>query len=199
MVAALTTRLGRFRWAIWTGWAIATAGSSIFILFDTNLDKRVMVSAQAVLGIGVGMVLTSINVGVQAISKVEDSAMSASMYGFMWSLGMPVGIAVGGTVFQNGMASRLRYFGLSAHIAYDAESYVYKLRTMAPSDTKRAILDAYSHGFCGTWILMTAVAGSGLLVSFFIKKFDMNKDLVSKFSARGATHRNQSQGDKGNE
>jgi hypothetical protein len=48
----------------------------------------------AIRGIGTGMVLTSVNVGVQAISKSEDAPMAASMYGFFRSLGMPLGVAV---------------------------------------------------------------------------------------------------------
>jgi len=36
----------------------------------------------------------SLNVGIQAISKPEDAAMAASMYGFLRSLGMPIGVAV---------------------------------------------------------------------------------------------------------
>lgn len=51
--------------------------------------------ALALFGVGSGMVLTSVNVGIQAISKVEDCAMAASMYGFFRSLGMPIGVAVG--------------------------------------------------------------------------------------------------------
>ncbi|KAH7130418.1 major facilitator superfamily-domain-containing protein [Dendryphion nanum] len=184
MVAALTTRLGRFRWAIWIGWVIITIGSGLFILFDTNLKKPVMIAAQAVLGIGVGMVLTSVNVGVQAISKEEDSAMSASMYGFMRSLGMPVGIALGGTIFQNAMSAKLDSFHMPTSIAHDSESYVYELRRMTDGIEKTNILESYAHGFRGVFIFMTAVAGSGLLASLFIKKFNMNKALVSKYSAR---------------
>jgi hypothetical protein len=41
------------------------------------------------------MVLTSVNVGNLAISKVEDCAMVTYMYRFMRSLGMLIGVAVG--------------------------------------------------------------------------------------------------------
>jgi hypothetical protein len=55
--------------------------------------------ALAIFGAGNGMVLTSVNVATQAIAaqtiaKAEDRAMAACMYGFMRSLGMPIGIAV---------------------------------------------------------------------------------------------------------
>lgn len=94
VVAALTARLGRFRWAIWLGWAITTTACGLFIIFDLHTRLIVIAVALALFGIGSGMVLTSVNVGIQAISKVEDCAMAASMYGFMRSLGMPIGVAV---------------------------------------------------------------------------------------------------------
>jgi MFS family permease len=94
IVAALITRLGRFRWAIWGGWAIITLGSGLFQLFGEHTTTAVWATVIAIRGIGTGMVLTSVNVGVQAISKSEDAPMAASMYGFFRSLGMPLGVAV---------------------------------------------------------------------------------------------------------
>lgn len=94
VVAVLTARLGRFRWAIWLGWAITTMACGLFIIFDLHTRLVVIAVALALFGIGSGMVLTSVNVGIQAISKVEDCAMAASMYGFFRSLGMPIGVAV---------------------------------------------------------------------------------------------------------
>jgi MFS family permease len=185
VVAALTTRLGRFRWAIWAGWAISTIGAGIMILFDLHTKMVVWVIGLAIFGIGSGMIITSVNVGIQAISKVEDCAMAASMYGFMRSLGMPIGVALSGTIFQNTMSSKLSSFGLPSSIAHDSERYVYVLRTMAPTDPQRAaILASYVHGFRSLWIFMTAISGSALIVSLLIKKFNMDKTLQSKFSVR---------------
>ncbi|KAF2114257.1 major facilitator superfamily domain-containing protein [Lophiotrema nucula] len=185
VVAILTARLGRFRWAIWIGWAITTVGAGILILLDEHTKTAVWVTGLAILGIGSGMVLSSVNVGIQAISKVEDCAMAASMYGFMRSLGMPVGVAVSGTIFQNAMSSKLTSLGLPSEIAHDSERYIYVLRKMAETDPARiATLEAYVHGFRGVWVLMMAISASALAASFLIKKFDMNKILLSKFTAR---------------
>lgn len=131
------------------------------------------------------MVLTSVNVAIQAISRVEDSAMAASMYGFMRSLGMPIGVVVSGTVFQNAMSSKLKALGLPVEIAHDSERYIFVLRGMASDDPERlAILEAYEHGFRNVWVLATVLAATALVSSLLIKKFDMDKILASKFSAR---------------
>jgi MFS family permease len=94
IVSILTSRLGRFRWAIWGGWFVTTLTCGLLLLFDISTSMIVVYVILAVFGIGTGMVLTSVNVGIQAISKPEDCAMAASMYGFFRSLGMPLGVAV---------------------------------------------------------------------------------------------------------
>jgi MFS family permease len=186
IVAGITTRLGRWRWAIWSGWALTTLGVGLLLLLDLHTSYAVLAVILALFGIGSGMVLTSVNVGIQAISKVEDCAMAASMYGFFRSLGMPLGVALSGTIFQNAMKSKLAAHGLPAEIAHDSERYIYVLRTMAIDSPERvAILDSYMHGFRGVFILMTCVAGSTLLASLVIKKFDMNKKLAeNRYSVR---------------
>jgi fucose permease len=94
VVAILTSRLGHFRWAIWLGLVVATVGCGLFVLFDERTAKAVFAVALAVFGVGNGMVLTGVNVGTQAVAKAEDRPMAACMYGFMRSLGMPIGVAV---------------------------------------------------------------------------------------------------------
>jgi fucose permease len=94
MVSIMTSRLGRFRWAIWVGWLVTTVACGLQLLFGVSTSSGVLYVVLAVLGVGTGMVLTSVNVGIQAISKPEDCAMAASMYGFFRSLGMPLGVAV---------------------------------------------------------------------------------------------------------
>lgn len=97
LVALLTSRLGRFRWAIWMGWIVTLIACSLLVFFDQHQrTSRVLFAAVlACFGIGNGMLLTGINVGTQALSKAGDRAMAGCMYGFMRSLGMPIGVAVG--------------------------------------------------------------------------------------------------------
>jgi hypothetical protein len=94
IVSVLTTKLGKYRWAIWTGWCITTIGCALLTLLNEHSSVAVDASILAVFGVGSGMVLSGVNFGTQAISRIEDCAMTASMYGFFRSLGMPIGVAV---------------------------------------------------------------------------------------------------------
>ena len=201
IVSVLTSRLGRFRWAIWGGWAVTTLACGLQILLDVNTSTAITSVLLAVLGVGMGMVLTSVNIGIQAISKPEDAAMAASMYGFLRSLGMPIGVAVShvsfrplveiltrfklsGTVFSNSMSGKLSELGLPTAIAHDSERYVLVLHTMEDSLEKRTILKSYMAGFDSVFIMITAISASAFLVSFIIRKFSMDKILLAQFSAR---------------
>jgi MFS family permease len=184
VVSVLTTRLGRFRWAIWGGWVITTLACGLQIILDVHSSTVVTSVFLAVLGIGMGMVLTSLNVGIQAISKPEDAAMAASMYGFLRSLGMPLGVALAGTIFTNSMSDKLSELGLPTSIAHDSEQYIFVLRTMADSPQKIAILSSYMRGFDSVFIMTTAVSASALFVSLIIRKYSMDKILLAQFSAR---------------
>jgi MFS family permease len=95
VAAMLTSRFGRFRWAIWCGWGVTTLASGLFRLFDSHTSFAVFAVVLALFGAGNGMVLTGVNAATQAIASAADRAMAASVYSFMRSLGMAVGVAVG--------------------------------------------------------------------------------------------------------
>jgi hypothetical protein len=182
VVSLLITRLGRFRWAIWVGWAIATLGAGLLILLDQNTKTPAWAGIEVVFGLGSGMVLSSVNFGIQAIVRTRDCGSAASMYAFMRTLGMTIGVAVGGSVFQNLMAQKLEALSLPTEISKNAEAYIAILKTMAPTDPVRiGVIEAYVHGFKGIFRVLTAISGAGLLASLFIKHHDMNKILDSAY------------------
>lgn len=137
VVAGLTSRLGRYRWAIWAGWIITTNACGLFILFDLHTTLAVFTTALVIFGLGNGMVLTGVNVGIQAICQDEDSAMAASMYGFMRSLGMPLGVAVSLTSWCNG-----RYILCADRSSYREQSS--KTRCLESYEALRTTLESTS-------------------------------------------------------
>jgi MFS family permease len=183
IVSILTTRLGRFRWAVWLGWAITTISCGLLQLLDEDTATPVWATILAIYGIGNGMVLTSVNVAIQAISRVEDCGRAAAMYAFTRSLGMSIGVAVGGNVFQNVMSNRLRDSDLSEQIAYHAEAFVPEIRKLAPADPVRVqALDAYVQGFHGVFWVIMGTAVFGFLAGLFIKSHSMDKTLQSEYT-----------------
>ena len=134
------------------------------------------------------MVLSSVNIAIQAISRSEDCGRAAAMYAFMRTLGMSIGVAVGGTVFQNVMSNRLRDYGLSVEIAREAEAIVPQVAALPPTEPVRAhVLDCYVQGFHGVFWVMTGIAAFGMLAGFCIKSHSMDKTLESQFVINRST------------
>ncbi|KAK4158735.1 major facilitator superfamily domain-containing protein [Cladorrhinum sp. PSN259] len=186
IVSLITTRTGHYRWAIWIGWAITALGCGLLKLFDQDTPTPVWAVILAIFGIGHGMLLTSVNVGIQAIVKVEDAGRAAAMYAFMRTLGMSFGVAVGGTVFQNLMVSKLKDLGLPEQIAHDSEAFVVKMAQMDPQDPVRiGALQAYVAGFHGVYWTIFGASIAALLASLIIKRYSMDKLLESKFVLEG--------------
>lgn len=82
------------------------------------------------------------------------------------------------------MSDKLTSYGLPTSIAHDSERFVFVLRTMADGPRKTMILEAYMKGFNSVFTMTTAIAGSALIASFAIKKFSMDKILLSQFTAK---------------
>lgn len=137
MISLVTTRIGRYRWAIWSGWVITAIGCGLLLLLDEHTKTPVWAVILAIFGIGHGMLLTSVNVGIQAVSHVEDAGRAAAMYAFMRTLGMSIGVAIGGTVFQNVMSNKLDELGLPDSIAHNSEAFVKTMALMLPTDPTR--------------------------------------------------------------
>ncbi|KAJ4291343.1 hypothetical protein N0V88_006351 [Collariella sp. IMI 366227] len=187
VVSLITARIGRYRWAIWSGWVITSIGCGLFQLLDIDTTVAVWSLVFAVFGVGQGMLLTSVNIGVQAVSRVEDAGRAAAMYAFMRTLGMSIGVAVGGTVFQNVMSNKLDGLGLPRQIAHESEAFVAVMAKMSPTDpTRIGALKAYTAGFHGVYWAITGTAIGALVISLIIKKHSMDKLLDSKFVLKGA-------------
>lgn len=205
VISILTTRTGRFRWSLWMGWAISSVACGLLVLFDDVTPTPVWAVVLAVFGIGMGMLLTSINVGIQAISSVQDAGRAAAMYAFMRTVGMSIGVAIGGTTFQNVMIKKLNELGLPEAIAHDSEAYVVEMAHMDPTDPIRigslqacecspppsrlpehqlTALDV--HGFHGVFWVVTGVSLVGFVISFGVKRHSRDKVLESKFILRGS-------------
>lgn len=186
VVSALITRTGKFRWAVWAGFTISTLSCGLFHLFDDKTRTAVWAVCLCLFGVGMGMILSSVNFSVQANVSSEHTGRAAAMYAFMRSIGMSIGVAIGGTVFQNVMKNKLQDLAVpnAEDIAKNAEAYVPQLKQLPIGEMRTDVMAAYVAGFRGVWITMTALCGAGLIVSFFIKRGDLDKMLVSKFQVQ---------------
>lgn len=187
VVSQMITRLGTFRWAIWIGWFLTTISAGMLIRWDQNTSKAYWASSLAILGIGMGMVLQSLNFAVQAAVSSKDSGRAAALYAFMRSVGTSVGVAIGGSAFQNVLQHKLTSLNVpnALQISKNAESFVATLHTLQESDPLRIMVtEGYVSGFKACFGIFTAIGGISLILSILIRHANMDKTLESKYRAR---------------
>ncbi|PGH17157.1 hypothetical protein AJ79_01295 [Helicocarpus griseus UAMH5409] len=180
LVAAAIGRTGRFRWAIWAGWVVTTSATGLLIFLDADTKTVVWATLLVLLGLGHGLILSALNLGVQAISTVSNVAHAVMMYSFLRAVGAAVGVGMGGTIFQNVMAQKLGDLGLPTEISKDSEGYIETLHTLPANAFKSGVIDSYVIGIHAVFAVMTALSGLAMFLSFAIARHSMDKDFESE-------------------
>lgn len=174
----LMTHTGRYRWCLWIGWPLTTLASGLLILLESDTKTAVWVVLLIIAGVGHGFLLGPGLFAAQATCSQDDAAVATSVYSFLRSFGMCLGVATGGTMFQNVLKDRLADDGLPGWIATDATAYAQKLRDMQDTGQKpvmrQMIQDDFTLGFQAVMALLTGIGGLGFALSLFIKKRVMN-------------------------
>lgn len=185
IVGRLITRSGRYRWAIWLGWAITIASTGLLILLDVDIRVYAWVFVFVFSGLGHGLILTSLNFSVQAMADTPNVAYAAAMYTFTRTFGMCIGVAVGGAVFQNELKKQLGELHLPTEVANDAESFIANLRAFPKTSVQyHTYILAYANAFKLVFEVLTAIAGLAGILSLLIKEYTMDKELDSEHVLR---------------
>lgn len=177
----LITRFGTFVWAIRLGLAIATLGNGLLLLLDREMPIVATVFILLVHAIGQGFLLTALNIAAQAMGKTTDVAYSVTMFMFMRTFGMCLGVSIGGTTFGNVLLRALqnRSVPQAGEISQHSEAYIEILKATNPGPEKDAILDSYVEGFHGLFYMLIGLSAVCLVLSAFISHQTLDKKLDS--------------------
>ncbi|KAI4171435.1 MAG: hypothetical protein LQ343_004291 [Gyalolechia ehrenbergii] len=184
VVGILITVTGRYRWAIWSGWVLTVLGTGLLYLLDVDTSVVEWIFLNLVGGLGMGMLFPSMAFAIQASQKNKDLAFAVAMFSFFRAFGQALGVAVGGTVFQNQMKTKLLAYPALASKAYeysrDASSLVQIIKAMRDDVVKENLQHAYADSLKVVWLTMCGLAGVGLILSLWTKGLDMNKPLETE-------------------
>ncbi|KAL2863132.1 major facilitator superfamily domain-containing protein [Aspergillus lucknowensis] len=187
-------KLGRYRWALWLGWTLATLGMGLLYLLDTDTAVAEWIFLTLVSGIGLGVLFSSMMLAVQASADIKFLSITASMAAFFRTLGQTVGVAIGGVIFQNrfrvevsGGESALS--STAVELADNAASLVWYIRGLSKGEERDILADAYASALGVVWLVMCGLAGVGLVSCLFVKKYPM----VQAFKPRQGVQRDEPQ------
>ncbi|KAL8814448.1 MAG: hypothetical protein Q9223_006326 [Gallowayella weberi] len=184
VVGILITVTGRYRWAIWSGWVLTVLGTGLLYLLDVNTSTVEWIFLNLVGGLGMGMLFPSMAFAIQASSTNADLAFAIAMFSFFRAFGQAIGVAVGGTIFQNQVKTKLLSYPLLASKAdeysKDASRLVQIIKAMQDGVVKEDMKHAYADSLKVVWTTMCGLAAVGLILSFWTKGLDMNKPLETE-------------------
>lgn len=184
VVGILITKTGRYRWAIWGGWVFTILGTGLLYLLDVRTSTVRWIFINLAGGLGLGMLFPSMAFAIQASSTNADLAFAIAMFAFFRAFGQAVGVAIGGTIFQNQMRIKLlAYPDLAAkadQYSRDATSLVQIIKGTQDAALKLQLQQSYADALRIVWITMCGLSALGLLLSLWTKELDLNKPLETE-------------------
>ncbi|KXT05885.1 hypothetical protein AC578_401 [Pseudocercospora eumusae] len=185
IIGPLIARVGSYRWAIWIGWIMTTLSLGLLTLLNVHTPPKVWVVLFIAAGLGQGILFIAHSVASQAACDQKDAAHASAMYSFMRSLGLCLGVALGGTMWTNFFAKRLVELGLSAEIAKSGEAAVYILKTMTDLALKESTIGAIAWSFRMLFATLCGIGALGLIIACgFIQGHSLDQDLETEHVLR---------------
>ncbi|KAJ5280070.1 hypothetical protein N7478_005442 [Penicillium angulare] len=184
IIGFLISRTGKYYWAVCLGWLVSTIGLGLLCLLDVETSTVKWIFLNLIGGIGLGMVLPSVALAIQASARDENLAMAVAISTFFRGFGQSIGVAIGGVIFQNRMKStmlsRPLLRSLAEQYSREASSAVEMIRAMPDGPLKQDVKWAYAHSLKYVWGFTCAVSGLIFFVSLFTKSYTLNRVGVSR-------------------
>lgn len=195
VVGLLVALTGRYRWAIWSGWVFTVAGTGLLYLLDVHTTTVSWIFLNLVPGLGTGMLFSGMAFAIQASATNRDLAFAVAMFSFFRAFGQAMGVAVGGTVFQNTMKKKLLAYPALApkaeEYSQDAASLVQIIKGFTstgamgghpgePDVVRAQLVQAYADSLKVVWLTMCGLAAVALVASVATKGLDLNRPLETE-------------------
>ena len=176
---------GRFKYLASFGWVFATVGTGLVCFLTPASNNGEQIGFQIVEGIGVGILFPTLQLACQAPQSKRDVGMAVAIFAFLSSFGQVFGVALGGIIFQNQFDAMISMETGNLPPEYlisgaDAAGFVVMLPSV-PAAVQTIFQYVYANSLRGIWVIITALAGIGLLTSFLSKDLMLDqKDNVGQ-------------------
>ncbi|KAL6857744.1 hypothetical protein ACO1O0_005186 [Amphichorda felina] len=188
VAGAVISMRGEYRWVTWAGWAVSTLGLGVMVLLDVDTSIAQWVFLTIVMGIGQGLLYTSLAIINQAAAPDRLMAHAISMFIFARMMGQALGVAISGVIFQNQMRANLlateTLRDRAAEYSRDASGLVPLLKDMPDGLEKRELVQAYADSLKIVWAVMCALSGLAMIGGFFLKHLTLDREHESEQKIR---------------
>ncbi|MER6119510.1 MFS transporter [Streptomyces sp. NPDC001743] len=178
----LISRTGRYRVYPIAGSAVSAVGMWLLSRLETDTPRFEYSVAQAVLGLGIGLIMPVLVLAVQNSVRPADLGTATSANNYFRQIGGSVGAAVFGTLFAGRLADALAVRLPSGAGLPDPESITPQLVHAMEPALRDAYVQAYADAMPRIFLYLVPVLVLGLFFAFFLKE----KPLVSHHSPETA-------------
>ncbi|KAK6082296.1 major facilitator superfamily transporter [Seiridium cupressi] len=184
VVGVLTSMTQRYRWALWSGWALTTLGAGLLYMLSTETTMTQWIFLNIPFGIGTGMLFTAQILAIQAATEPELNGAAAGFFSFIRIFGQALGVAISGVIFQNSLKQKLLripgFASLADEYSRDATTVVEIIKEMTDGNTKTMVIQAYSDALGSIWLSFLAFSAAGFVLSLTVKGYSMTQEHVTK-------------------
>lgn len=174
----LISRTGRYRVYPIAGSALSAIGMWLLSRLETDTPRIEYSIAQAVLGLGIGLIMPVLVLAVQNSVRPADLGSATSANNYFRQIGGSVGAAVFGTLFAGRLADALAVRLPTGAGLPDPESISPQLVHAMEPALRDAYIQAYADAMPRIFLYLVPVLVLGLFFAFFLKE----KPLVSHSS-----------------
>ncbi|MFF8841517.1 MFS transporter [Streptomyces sp. NPDC015127] len=171
----LISRTGRYRVYPVAGGAVSVVGMWLLSRLEADTPRLEYSIWQAVLGIGIGLVMPVLILAVQNTVPPADLGTATSAHNYFRQIGGSVGAAVFGTLFADRLTDALAGRLPAGAGLPDPESITPQLVHAMPPALREGYIQAYADAMPRIFLYLVPVLVLGLFLAFFLKE----KPLVS--------------------
>ena len=130
------------------------------------------------------MLFPALTFSIQAATPNKDQAYAVSLFTFFRAFGQTVGVAIGGTIFQNSIKQQIlkhaSIAGRAVEWSQDSTALVEIIKVMPHGLARDDLIQSYADALKVIWMVMCGLSGAALIISLFIQHFDLNRELETE-------------------
>ncbi|MFC9245584.1 MFS transporter [Streptomyces sp. NPDC057136] len=183
----LISRTGRYRIYPLLGSGISAVGMWLLSRLETGTSRFDYSLAQAVLGLGIGLVMPVLVLAVQNSVRPADLGTATSANNYFRQIGGSVGAAIFGTLFAGRLSDALDVRLPSGAGLPDPESITPQLVHAMEPALRDAYIQAYADAMPRIFLYLVPVLLLGLFLAFFLKEKPLVSHRIPDTAANPAT------------
>ncbi|KAI7880134.1 MFS general substrate transporter [Lichtheimia hyalospora FSU 10163] len=173
-VGWLITLKGCYRMLLSGGFAVFGICFGVFILFDSNTSWAVILGVMMIGGVGMGSIVGSSAIALQASVEERDIAVASGLLGYMFMLGGGVGAALAFALtnlyLQNNLPRKVPF-----EYAKRIFDYPGFIRNGLPLEYFDVAIAVYNDAYKPLWYLVVISSGIAFVSSLLVKQYSLKK------------------------